>query len=222
MANRLPEKLTSMRKQLGYSQGDIAEKMNIPVAEFMHWENGTSIPSIHSLKKLADIFGIKVEMLVDNTVEVELPQISTESVEIPFIQPSAEETKTVDLNKVSDMGATRPVSAINTVEFQPTVSSQIVDDDGPMEGTQTRPIIRPAKPTRQQKKKTAMIIAGVGFTQGFHIAWVIIGILGVVALICTLVFKPARIIARDKQYRREAGLPEEGLSKSNAEMMGEK
>ena len=161
MANRLPEKLTSMRKQLGYSQGDIAEKMNIPVAEFMHWENGTSIPSIHSLKKLADIFGIKVEMLVDNTVEVELPQISTESVEIPFIQPSAEETKTVDLNKVSDMGATRPVSAINTVEFQPTVSSQIVDDDGPMEGTQTRPIIRPAKPTKQQKKKTAMIIAGV-------------------------------------------------------------
>ena len=51
---------------------------------------------------------------------------------------------------------------------------------------------------------------------------VIIGVLGVIALICTLVFKPARILARDRQYRREAGLPEEGLSKSNAEMMGEK
>ncbi len=161
MANRLPEKLTSMRKHLGYSQGDIAEKMNIPVAEFMHWENGTSIPSIHSLKKLADIFGIKVEMLVDNTKEVQMPQISTESVEIPFIAPSAEETKTVNLNEVSSLGATKPVSTISTVEFQPTVSSPIIDDDEPMERTQTRPIIRPEKPTRAQKKKTAMIIAGV-------------------------------------------------------------
>ncbi|MBR2561134.1 MAG: MFS transporter [Eubacterium sp.] len=67
-----------------------------------------------------------------------------------------------------------------------------------------------------------MIIAGVGFTKGFHVAWVIIGVLGVIALVCTLVFKPARILARDRQYRREAGLPEEGLSKSNAELMGEK
>ena len=67
-----------------------------------------------------------------------------------------------------------------------------------------------------------MIIAGVGFTRGFHVVWVIIGVLGLIALICTLVFKPARILAKDKQYRREAGLPEEGLSKSNAEMMGEK
>lgn len=160
MANRLPEKLTSMRKQLGYSQGDVAAKMNIPVAEFMHWENGTSIPSIHSLKKLADIFGIKVEMLVDNTVEVKLPQISTESVEIPFVQPSAEETKTIDLGGAGQMDATKPVSTINTMEFQPTVSSEIIDGE-PMEGTQTRPIIRPARPTKKQKRKTALIIAGV-------------------------------------------------------------
>ena len=67
-----------------------------------------------------------------------------------------------------------------------------------------------------------IIIAGIGFSVGFNIVWIIVGILGVIALICVLIFKPARIIARDKQYRKEAGLPEEGLSKSNAEMMGEK
>ena len=63
MANRLPEKLTSMRKQLGLSQGDVAAKMNIPVTEYMHWENGTSIPSIHTLKRLADVFGIHVVIM---------------------------------------------------------------------------------------------------------------------------------------------------------------
>jgi len=67
-----------------------------------------------------------------------------------------------------------------------------------------------------------MLIAGVGFSAGFHIVWVIIGILGIVALILTLIFKPSRILEADRKYRREAGLPEEGLSKSNAELMGEK
>lgn len=162
MTNRLPEKLTSMRKQLGFSQGDIAAKMNIAVTEYMHWENGTSIPSIQSLKKIADIYGIPVVMLVDNTEEVVLPPVTTESVEIPFVTPSAEEAgQTVNLNTVSDLGATKPVETIETLEFQPTVSNQIVEDDVPLERTQSRPVIRPAKPTKEQKKRTTAIIIGV-------------------------------------------------------------
>jgi len=67
-----------------------------------------------------------------------------------------------------------------------------------------------------------MIIAGIGFSAGFHVAWIVIGVLGVVALILTLAFRPARILARDKKYRKEAGLPEECISKSAAELMSEK
>ena len=158
MANRLPEKLTSMRKQLGLSQGDVAAKMNIPVTEYMHWENGTSIPSIHTLKRLADVFGIHVVMLVDNTVEVVLPPVSTESVEIPFITPPSEETKTVNVNTLSDLGSTK---VMDTMGFDSTVANQIVEDDAPMEKTQSRPVIRPAKPTKEQKKKTTAIIVAV-------------------------------------------------------------
>ena len=67
-----------------------------------------------------------------------------------------------------------------------------------------------------------MIIAGIGFSAGFHIVWIVIGILGVLALVLTIAFRPARILNSDKRYRREAGLPEEGISKSAAELMGEK
>jgi len=67
-----------------------------------------------------------------------------------------------------------------------------------------------------------MLIAGVGFSAGFHVVWIIVGVLGVIALVLTLIFKPARILSCDRKYRKEAGLPEEGLSKSNAELMGEK
>ncbi len=67
-----------------------------------------------------------------------------------------------------------------------------------------------------------MVVAGIGVAAGFHVVWIVIGILGATATALALLFKPARILACDKKYRREAGLPEEGLSKSAAEVMGEK
>ena len=67
------------------------------------------------------------------------------------------------------------------------------------------------------------LIAGLrAATGGFTVVWIVIGALGLLSLILTLIFRPKMIIERDKQYRREAGLPEEGLTKSAAEMMGEK
>ena len=157
--NRLPEKLASMRKQLNYSQGDIAAKINVSVTEYMHWENGASLPSVQSMKKIADVYGIPVVMLLDNTVEVELPPVTTESVEITFDNPSEAE-KTKNLNAVEELGETRPVEKLDDLGLQTTVSNQIVDDDE-MSMTQTRPIIRPAKPSKKQKRKTTLIILGV-------------------------------------------------------------
>jgi MFS family permease len=67
------------------------------------------------------------------------------------------------------------------------------------------------------------LIAGLrAATGGFTVVWIVIGALGLLSLILTLIFRPKMIIERDKKYRREAGLPEEGLTKSAAEMMGEK
>ena len=67
------------------------------------------------------------------------------------------------------------------------------------------------------------LIAGLrAATGGFTVVWIVIGVLGLVSLICTLIFRPKMIIERDKQYRREAGMSEEGLTKSAAELMGEK
>ena len=67
------------------------------------------------------------------------------------------------------------------------------------------------------------LIAGLrAATGGFTVVWIVIGALGLLSLILTLIFRPKMIIERDKKYRREAGLPEDGLTKSAAEMMGEK
>lgn len=67
------------------------------------------------------------------------------------------------------------------------------------------------------------LIAGLhAATGGFTLVWIVIGALGLLSLILTLIFHPRMILEKDKQYRREAGLPEEGLTKSAAEMMGER
>ena len=51
MNNKLPEKLTLLRKHFNYAQGDVAARLGIPVTEYMKWENGNTIPPILKLKE---------------------------------------------------------------------------------------------------------------------------------------------------------------------------
>ena len=67
-----------------------------------------------------------------------------------------------------------------------------------------------------------IIVAGVGAAFGFRTVWVIIAVFGVICSVLTAAFKPSRILVCDKKYRKEAGLSEEGLSKSAAELISEK
>ena len=65
MENRLPEKLTALRKHLNYAQGDLAARLGVTVQEYMNWENGNSVPSIFLLKALADLYGVPLQDLAD-------------------------------------------------------------------------------------------------------------------------------------------------------------
>ncbi|MCF0230269.1 MAG: MFS transporter [Parasporobacterium sp.] len=67
-----------------------------------------------------------------------------------------------------------------------------------------------------------MLVAIVGAKAGFPVVFGIFAILGIISLVLIILFKPARIAARDAKYRAEAGLNAEGVTKSNAELMGEK
>lgn len=86
MTNRLPEKLTKLRKHLGFSQAEVAKMCLVPVEQYMNFENGNQICSIYELQKIAQIFDVDIIELLDNTVEVTLPELSNEfdSVQIPF------------------------------------------------------------------------------------------------------------------------------------------
>lgn len=86
--NKLPGKLSLLRKSTGLPQTEIAARLQIPVNEYMNWENGNSIPSIDQSKKLAEFFHVELAALLDNTMSFVAPAAQESpmdaSVEIPF------------------------------------------------------------------------------------------------------------------------------------------
>lgn len=122
MLNKLPEKLTLLRKHYGLSQGDVATKINVKFTDYMNWENGNSIPSISNIRKLSMLFGIPVESFIDNRKVIELPEVKVVSPVQPESKPEPEQkldetlqTGTIHTQRVNsvknDLGSTRVMDA---------------------------------------------------------------------------------------------------------------
>lgn len=62
--------IASLRKEQGMTQLELAEKMNVTDKAVSKWERDLSCPEVSSLPRLAEVFGITVD---------ELMQVKTES-----------------------------------------------------------------------------------------------------------------------------------------------
>ncbi|ANS73701.1 XRE family transcriptional regulator [Paenibacillus yonginensis] len=63
----LGERIRERRKQLGFTQLEIAQQLNMGRSNFGHIENGRVIPSSTDLDKLADILQTKPDYLLGKT-----------------------------------------------------------------------------------------------------------------------------------------------------------
>ena len=63
IANDISELLVSIRKEMGLSQRELAEKTGVPQANISKIENGHYLPSLAILKRLAD--GLGRRLVVD-------------------------------------------------------------------------------------------------------------------------------------------------------------
>ena len=59
-------RLKELRIESGFSQVDIAKKLNMSKMAISHWEKGNSEPSIEQLKILSRIFDVSVDYLIGN------------------------------------------------------------------------------------------------------------------------------------------------------------
>lgn len=166
MNNRLPEKLTLLRKHYGYAQGDIAQKLGIPVTEYMKWENGNTIPPILKLKEISDLYKVTLDSMADNTKDVILPALESDiSVDIPFMNADDDKTQVIG-SPAETQQETRTIEAdlgstivMDTQPIQETQVTQIADE----EDEKTENDSSDSADSERKKKLSRMII---GFAAG--------------------------------------------------------
>lgn len=76
--------LKEARKKAGYSQKDVAEKLNISRQAISRWENGWAAPDIDNLSALSQMYKISVDDLLENHCIENLqmnPQIENHNIE---------------------------------------------------------------------------------------------------------------------------------------------
>ena len=173
--NKLPEKLTLLRKYNQFSQTDVAGKLNVPVTEYMNWENGNCICRIDQLKILAEMFGVSIDAMLDNNKTIVIPEEELmKSAQIPsFSSNASEKTQqmstlaeagTIQMNTVADAAqetkviTQQPLSSVAQAEPQEKTvdpEEEEVQEEEPV--SHRKAAVR----TDGGKKKNTLIILGV-------------------------------------------------------------
>ncbi|MEW6983810.1 helix-turn-helix domain-containing protein [Colwelliaceae bacterium 6471] len=65
----LAEKIVRLRKQIGWSQEELSEKMNVSRQSVSKWESTNSIPDLNKIIMLAEIFDVSTDYLLKDDVE---------------------------------------------------------------------------------------------------------------------------------------------------------
>ena len=61
------ERLRYIRKEFGYTQKELAEKIELTERQYCNIECGRSIPSLDTIIKIADIYNVSIDYIVERT-----------------------------------------------------------------------------------------------------------------------------------------------------------
>lgn len=85
MSNKtLGEMISSLRKEKGMTQNDLAEKMSVTDKAVSKWERNLSCPDVNSIPKLAEILGTTVEELLNATNKQEKGESNIEALKLIY------------------------------------------------------------------------------------------------------------------------------------------
>ena len=82
---KMEEKIIMLRKKFGWSQEDLAEKMNVSRQAISRWENGTALPDALNVLQLSKLFQVSTDYLLNDDY------VSDE--DIPIVQTVKHETE---------------------------------------------------------------------------------------------------------------------------------
>ena len=69
----LADKIVDLRKKSGWSQEELAEKMNVSRQAISKWEGAQSVPDMGRIIQLSELFGVTTDYLLKDRIEKEEP-----------------------------------------------------------------------------------------------------------------------------------------------------
>lgn len=63
------DKLIALRKKCGWSQEELAEKMNVTRQSVSKWEGAQSVPDLNKILQLSELFGVSTDYLLKDEIE---------------------------------------------------------------------------------------------------------------------------------------------------------
>ena len=67
----LADKIIELRKRNGWSQEDLAEKMDVSRQSISKWEGAQSVPDMSRILRLSEIFGVSTDFLLKDELTFE-------------------------------------------------------------------------------------------------------------------------------------------------------
>ena len=77
----LADKITELRKKNGWSQEELAEKLDVSRQSISKWESAQSIPDMNRILKMSEVFGVSTDLLLKDDMEITDDRESIDTVE---------------------------------------------------------------------------------------------------------------------------------------------
>ena len=85
----LADKIVRLRKKNGWSQEELAQKMNVSRQAVSKWESAQTIPELEKILQLGALFGVTTDYLLKDDMELE--EFTSETIDSGVRQISIEE-----------------------------------------------------------------------------------------------------------------------------------
>ena len=97
----LADKIIELRKKNGWSQEELAEKLDVSRQSVSKWESAQSIPDMNKILKLSEVFGVSTDFLLKDEMT------TAEYVETPVVEDTEYKVRPVSMEEASEFISVR-------------------------------------------------------------------------------------------------------------------
>ena len=87
----LAEKISKLRKEKGWTQEELADRLNVSRQAVSRWENGSALPDAQNILQLSKLFGVTTDYLLHDDYE--------NDGDIPIVRDAMQKTEDVICRK---------------------------------------------------------------------------------------------------------------------------